>query len=477
MTTPSSPPPRWRLRGDDGFTLLAAIAVASICLLLASAVVAMAIGGNRAAGVDRNRTQATAAAEGGIDTALSVLRQLDPGSQAGLLTSGCQQTLAAAPTAAGTTVTLKYAFYLTASGGSPVACPLQNGRGYKRVEVTSMARQLTGSVDRTATATATVVLEAPSLFAHTVFTGGSITATGLTTSGAGMYAAGSMTCTDSTSARGGLTVMGSLTMANGCDVDGSLSVAGSWSCSSSTVSGSVLAAGSASLSNQCRVGGDLAVGGAMTISSGASVGGQRASGVGTASATAAAARRTMPAITYDPSEWSPAPAQTLASLGATGCSLSYLTHAVTAPVPVVVDARSCAPLYFDNLTLQLGTDLTVFASGFSGQNNLTVTSLDGQPHSFRLIVPAASSTGDPCATGGPSTTINGWPTDPLISTFLYTPGTLSMYRDATVRGALYACSTNLSGKLDVRYTTVPLPPRVGGGLYGLASARRAAVTG
>ena len=478
MTTSNRPPapprPRRRPSGDDGFTLLAAIAVASICLMLATAVVAMAIGGNRASGVDRNRTQATAAAEGGIDTALSVLRALDPSTQAGLLTSGCQQAIAPAATAPGLTVTLRYAFYLTASGGSAVTCPLQNGKGYKRVEVTSTARQVTGSIDRSATETAVVVLQAPSLFRHAVFTGGSLSASRLTTTGAGLYASGSASCDTGSSLGGGTTVLGSFAMYNGCSVAGDLLVGGSWSCDNGRVTGSAVVGGSVGMYNACRVDGSLTSGGTV---SGSNVGGTRTSNSPTAGTTVAAGARTMPALDYQPAEWSTAPAQSLASLGASGCSLNYVTHAVSASVPLVIDARSCSPLTFDTLTLTTNTDITVFANGFSGQNNLVVTSSDGKPHSFRLIVPASSATGNPCTAGGAAIALSGTPTDPLISTFLYTPGPLVLYRDTTLRGAAYSCSTSFSGQTRIDYTAAALPPRVGGGLYTLLSARRAGAIG
>lgn len=79
MTTPEHPPRqrRWQLRGDQGFTLLAAVATASVCLVLAATAVAVAISSNTGAGQDRDRRQAVAAAESAVDRVTVALGVLD----------------------------------------------------------------------------------------------------------------------------------------------------------------------------------------------------------------------------------------------------------------------------------------------------------------------------------------------------------------------------------------------------------------
>jgi Tfp pilus assembly protein PilX len=67
--SPTAPPVARTPRGvggaDDGFTLVAAVAVALIGMLLATTAVTVALRSDSSAAQDRGRTQALAAAEAG----------------------------------------------------------------------------------------------------------------------------------------------------------------------------------------------------------------------------------------------------------------------------------------------------------------------------------------------------------------------------------------------------------------------------
>ena len=150
-------------RGDQGYTLLAAIATASVCLMLATTLVAAAVRSDAVAGGDRNRSQAAAASEGGIDRAVAMLDGFNP--SAWNTAASCQRTLT--PTG-GAQVVVTFVF---SSGGTTDPCPLSAGSSYTAVTATSTATQTTGSITRTHTMRADVVLRGSSPFTSARFQG------------------------------------------------------------------------------------------------------------------------------------------------------------------------------------------------------------------------------------------------------------------------------------------------------------------
>src|SRR5664280_2313613 len=79
---------RLRLRGDRGSALLAAVAITFLVLAMGTATSVVVLASNRASGLDRQRTQSLAAAESGLDMALSTIsstarRDLESGMPCG----------------------------------------------------------------------------------------------------------------------------------------------------------------------------------------------------------------------------------------------------------------------------------------------------------------------------------------------------------------------------------------------------------
>ena len=125
---------RFPASGDDrGFTLLVAIAVASVGIALAGTVVGLAITTGNASGVDRQHTVAIAAAESGIDSVLARMAGVTANLATTPFPCGAQptQTVWSYPDQVDVAVTVVYKVAATPvtippAPDVPVTCPANN---------------------------------------------------------------------------------------------------------------------------------------------------------------------------------------------------------------------------------------------------------------------------------------------------------------------------------------------------------------
>ncbi len=417
-------------RGDEGFTLVAAIAVTFVAMLMAVTVVAVTVRSEASAGHDRARTQAIAAAEAGVDSALVALRSLEPGTQS---TFACAPPPLQVWSSPGTSsVAVTHTFH-TASG--TVACPLVDDTGYRRVVITSTATHTFGGQATRRSMSAVVELN-PRPGAS---------------GGASAAEFSSAFFSDASPAPG--------TLRPAHRIDGDVRTNGDFACRGSTaVTGTVTAVGRFTTAE-------------IPACFGTTYRDQRS--------RPAPTRVDMPAITYPTAGWPGTTVIPLSGLsGASGCTLTgnVAVTGAAASSPVIVDARSCDPLRVTGATsIRLLSDLTVFAGSFttdpsaSDDTPTRVRSGDGGAHAFRIIVPATRTTGvcDPPEAGELRITAKLVVEPPLTALF-YTRGRLTLDgalggSDATVsevsmRGLLYGCTSLLGGVLAVRSDTGAAPP-------------------
>ncbi len=133
----------------------------------------------------------------------------------------------------------------------------------------------------------------------------------------------------------------------------------------------------------------------------------------------------------------------------------------TATAPVILDARACTKAELQNVTVSLKGDVTLVVNQFATNGTVTVKSADGAPHNFRLVA-LSSGAGDPCATPSAQSLSfsNTMTFDAKTSTFIYTPGTLTVSNAFSMTGSIYACATSFSNSVTINYADVA-PPGTG----------------
>src|SRR5664280_2678618 len=117
---------RLRLRGDRGSALLAAVAITFLVLAMGTATSVVVLASNRASGLDRQRTQSLAAAESGLDMALSTISSTARRNQeSGMPCGSTTVQVPASPDLINVTYTVTYADPANPTGNLP--CPMANG--------------------------------------------------------------------------------------------------------------------------------------------------------------------------------------------------------------------------------------------------------------------------------------------------------------------------------------------------------------
>lgn len=463
------PAPRRTFRGSDdrGATLVIVIAVAVVGLLLATTVAAVAVRSETSAATDRGRTQAIAAAEAGLDSALVSLRSMDSADSTTFVCGPTTTDVWSAPGSSRVTVTYDY---FSLSGLS--LCPPATGTVLTRAELVSTAVYTQGSTTASRAVRATVDLarkaaDPSEVFDVGMFSDGQFASSAPVRIYGNVYSNANYACSSDSLITGSLRVQGSFNGSSTCTVEGDMTLGGTFAFSSAVRVGGRLTSASASASSVSSI--SARVMGAARLRStvsGASPavfpGGltQNAS-----PAPAAPEPRQMPVVRYTPSDWTSSTIQTAAQWAsanrASGSACAPNARTLRAPAgSTVVNAVSCAPYNLNNLTLELSGDLTIFASGLSSSQPVKVISGDGQAHTLRIIEPASGT--NVCSAGGRGISVNStFDVDSRIRTFLYTPGGSSFSSVVTVNGAIYACRASFSGNVTINYDTTPLPPVAG----------------
>jgi Tfp pilus assembly protein PilX len=272
-----------RALGDDGSALLASVAVAFIVLALGAATSIGVLASDRASGIARQRTQALAGAESGLDIAVARINAANQRNQESTLPCGSATTdIPATPDPMRVTYTVTYVDIAGAPLPLPPAvCPLSNGSRPAQATVTSRAvptRVLAGagstgarSMTTTVALTAGAASSAP-VFTKGVFSDGPLSVTNtFSTVGGSVYSNDDYSCNSDGVVDGTVTVQGDVRLTNSCKINGNVFSGGNFSCSGSSPSpivlGSVRASGTtgSSLTNSCNIKGNLWTGGPVTL--------------------------------------------------------------------------------------------------------------------------------------------------------------------------------------------------------------------
>lgn len=380
-------------RDDAGFALVMAIGVTFVVLLLVVTVITVAVRSDVAAGHDRGRTQAVAAAEAGLDAAVLRVKDSAQDPQALCSTPTPPMTVWSSPGTSSVDVT--YTF-VTTSG--PRTCSSLGSAVVTGVEVRSSATHTHGSTTAERTMSATVPLGDPPLPAtrYAIFVQGDMvngTSSNLPTTGSDVYLRnGDYSCGTSASVGGSVTVQnGSFEIGSSCVVGGSVQAAGDVvTGTSSIIRGSVSVwNGGVTLGTSARVDGSVTARNDVRVGTSATVGGtvrQRQPSVPTPAPVE------MPRVTYRASDWQAHGFSTTAWSGS--CTIG-ISRTLTITSRTVLDARSvCGSggLQWNTLaSLGVTADIAIFANAFASSSSARIFSADGKPHKVWLIVPAAET--------------------------------------------------------------------------------------
>jgi hypothetical protein len=486
---------------DEGVALISVMLITMLIVSLIGVVVAATATNLQGSGLDRKRTQTSAAAEAGVDAVLANLQT----------SAGTAVPCSATGSISGATYTTKVAYYATyPPSGTPLTC--SNGT-------------LSGSP---AAALVTSTGSGPAAYNGAGTTFGDRTMTALVRLTGGSGTGPVLDKAVFTDASVSLTNAWKLTSVNGSDA--SFYTNGNFSCNSTpTINGSVYAQGTASLTNSCWIDGDMWANGTVSTSStGTHVGGMIKSSTGNlsegnsgiyigkgvqvagkccggkssplasdgkpqtvASGTIQTGVTTLgpppsesfPRITYDPSQWPGYGVQTWADWMKTNatangapswsdayngsCTAAAASYSLNGPLtspgtPTIIDARSCG-LSWNAVSIKLNSDLIIFTNSLTSSNGVNVTSADGKLHTLRLIVPwPAGATS--CSTANAGTlTFNsgGTAIGSNVQMLLYSAGNVSLTNNIDFYGQIYGCSLTASVNVTVRY--VPVGAGGGGG--------------
>jgi type II secretory pathway pseudopilin PulG len=455
--SPTAPPVARTPRGvggaDDGFTLVAAVAVALIGMLLATTAVTVALRSDSSAAQDRGRTQALAAAEAGLDAAVLA-------AQRGTYT--CGPTITPVWSSPGSSsVTVTSAFY--PETGAPL-CTVPAGTTIVRAEVRSTATHTHNGRTARRTLTATVTPAASSIpgSGYAVFgqsvTGGSSSDT---TIGGEIYVSqGDFTCNSSGTALGQVTVAkGRALLSSSCQVTGAVRAANGVRLSTSAVvqgnafswNGNISAATSSELRGNAET-----RGGTITTESSGTISGSR----NTASTQAPPVAVEVPRITYQPADWQAA-GFTVSPWSSLCSTVPSFTTTLPATTPALYDTRMVCPLGLNGSSsarLRVQADTALFVNRFTGDSSFRIESVGGQPRKVWIIVPAAA-TGDYCAgsPSGPVSLSTSFTTGPGVSLFVYAACDADVASSAAWRGQLWGRNLTQGSSQSLTYSPVGVP--------------------
>ena len=265
---------------------------------------------------------------------------------------------------------------------------------------------------------------------------------------------GDLECTSKVRIAGAVVVTGNAHLTSTCSIDGDLTVGGAVRLdASSAVSGTVLAGGTVTMQSSSTVGGDIITGRSFVsvnhrsitqLQAAGAIGGQVQQG---ASVSALSIPEYEP-VSYSAGAWSGFEAVDWSTwtsgVGASSdCTMGKTTVAVERDL--LIDARqstsSCAAISFNNTTITLTGDLTIFADALASTNGLTVLSGDGLPHEVQILVPGTPGS---CSSAGRVVFSPGTTFDPELVLSVKTPGKVTIHgasvMNATIDASCFATS-------------------------------------
>lgn len=508
-------------RADDGFLMPMTLFVCMIALAVGIAMTVTVGFTIRQASMGRVRVQSTAAAEAGLDAAYAALQQsagtalpcsltgtgrsVDQNPSYSVAITYLDSTVGAdgnpqvIPCTPGVGVAKAPATAIITAEGV-TAAPAFEGAGTQARKMESVIRLRAGTASW------------EDNFSKALFSESAVTTTNqwnLNGAGADFYTNGNFGCNSSSKFGGSVGTQGTASLTNNCTITGTLYAKGKITTSTTGISiGGDLKSSTdgASIGNSpLTVGGSVLLAKALTISDGKSISAQKITGTVSQNLGTFAdpPHEAFPKVSYDPAQWTskgwsiitwpqyiaqlraehlglgadPAPSYWTSS---SYCTIAYQSYSLNAVMysptsPTVIDARTCSTAASKNTNLQwqgnskanelrLRSDMTIITNDFYNTGSLNVTSVDasGNPSSvqrtLRIIVPWVN--GSTCAAsgaGGIKFDAGGLVINPTITTFLYTPGTMTLTNGITLGGQLYGCTINSSVTTNINFKRVGAP--------------------
>lgn len=493
-----------RTAGDQGSTLVAAVAIAAICLALGSVVLAQAIVVSRDSGRDRVRTIEVHGAEGAVDTMYAALETSTPCTWP----SSGYTVVNTAADEVGVSVNISYLDstnkLLTCAngvvtGGTPTQAVITS---------TAKASQVAGGVQSSQRTVQAKVLLTPNVVqgkGAAVFSASGVqitnqfsvaSATGVSDPADVWVDSGNVDCNSGATVNGNLIVAsGTLKTVNSCKITGNAWSYGNFGPHQGTIGGSAwVYAGNAEVDPNATIGGDLLVSGTinsygkpMKVSGTVEAGSKRVpyykkvgltevnyvptdwAGFTTPTAYTSTAQGAWgslvqaSAVTNGAPTWSNAYTATGDKCDVAGASWSLNGPLRGSTVPTVYDLRACTQTKFEGqLELKLYADTALMVKDFYATGNWKVTSGDGVRHQFWVISPdpdvTKNGTAD-CVSGknGNIKVDSGAAITAPIRTFFYTPCTVDVSNIADFYGQIYGGTVNMINQLNLKYDPIGIP--------------------
>ncbi len=486
---------------ERGSALVSAVAVAIVGVMLVTVVVSSVIAAAKDSGTDRARTSEVHSAEGAVDAGYAAL---EVGTPCRLPATGSYSSGTAPKT---TQVYATIAYFSAAGVELPCASDTVTGTAASAV-ITAVAATSGETVKRTIQSKVNLTPLVVDGHGAAIFS-----ATGVTPTNdfalrsldpddtADLWVDdGDYSCSSNAAVDGNVIVVnGSMTLDNQCKVLGDAFTSGNFTVNSAVswtrVGGDVIARGNAKIAGGSTFGRNVLIHGSLnTWGSSIVTGGVFRTGV-SLTELPSYTRVKLPEALYAPSDftgfansgdrraayvaWVNSVAASLPgeswrpTLDPTDkqCTLSSESYSLNGPltspsVSSVFDLRDCATVTFGpNLTLKLRADLVLYVTNFTGTNNLTVESADGQPHRLWIISPDPDNARNGTAVCGTSggqksgeikLAADSYFRQP-VSTFFYTPCKATISNQVEMYGQIYGKNVVLQNGLKVAYVPMGIP--------------------
>lgn len=471
----------------------------------------------------RAGVQSQAAADGGIDTAITYLNSVALGSESGFTCSLGPTQTTTSQGASEVVTTLKYRKKGEPEGS--FACDpgivFTDGTEIVGAQLISKATLKTMTANGAKTTVRTVQQEldytdsggTSSLFNYGMFSNSDLPVTNnLKVLGADSFTNGNLACSNSATFES-VTAVGNAVISNAC-VFKDLTIGGTFACTSSggarikgdfqsasnqlatsyrcnfdknvttagpfnpqegVIGGNLLAETGSINGWNATVGGWVQAGGSID---GVTAGGTRVPNTPTIP-SAAPLRQDMPAISWDDLQGTPAGNPIVKTVKSwlndvgnavgTECPAEIYSDSNTYRVgnpakPTVIDGRNC-DMKVRGSKFQLEGDVTFVVKSWTTSNSLDITSTDpSRNYKLRIIVPLAA--GSQSCAGGSSGNIShggnpGFKVDPNIDAFFYTNGKVSFSNMVKFSGSVYGCEVAITNDVEITYEDLT-PPGMGG---------------
>lgn len=438
-------------QNDQGIAMVSLLAITAILTTLSVATFTLSTYGNNRSALSQARGTGIAAAESGIDHAMSMLGATP-------LPCTASGTLQSAPHTSSYTVTMTYYATFPISGSALVCTP---GVGPSAVPAAvqleslgstsgnELTRRMQALVRLTATPTGSMD---KALFSESGFApNNNITMYGYVGNDADIYTNGNFSCQSSQTIQGSVFAQGTLTASNNCTVAVDYFARGNVNLSNNvTVNHDAKSSrGNISMSGNARVNHDA-------IAAGSNTGGTVVNSRVSNAILNDPPSQVFPTIEWDAAAWSAAGWTRQIDHGSDCTAAKNEIAAMSSQSTPTVVRTTCALTWTGNNTIQLAADLAVFSTGgFTMQNNFTAQSTNSTVRKFYMVVPTSAATPD-CTSPG-ITFQNNTTFASTINTMLYTPCRVSIENNDGGYGQIYANNVAVSNSFDFHYRPATVP--------------------